>query len=71
MVDLPLCRDLIPGWRPSPSRKDGRPRKVNLYATTCTVCGDELGAGEAHVGSIDKGTGRINWICGTARWDRP
>ena len=43
----------------------------HLYATTCTVCGDELGAGEAHVGSIDKGTGRINWICGTARWDRP
>lgn len=55
--------------RPPAARKDGKPWKVNRHPAACVVCSDRLEPGEAIVGSVRDG--RIRWVCGPARWDRP
>lgn len=61
------CRSTLP--RPVSPTKTGKPRKTNQYPTVCYGCGDRLAPGEAMVGGMDGG--RIKWLCGSARWDRP
>jgi hypothetical protein len=64
------CRYLDPE-PPSAFGRSGDRRAVNEYPTTCFLCHDELRPGEAIIGGRDDDTGRFQWICGSARWDRP